>query len=62
MGMDWSKLVSARRMGREQANMQADPRSAFPKDRDRLVYSSAFRPMQDKPHAFPQSDSNYVRP
>ncbi|QYF94110.1 deoxyguanosinetriphosphate triphosphohydrolase [Massilia sp. PAMC28688] len=59
--MDWNKLVSSRRLGREQDAGRPDARSEFLKDWDRIVYSSAFRRMQDKTQVFPLSDSDYVR-
>ncbi len=61
MAMDWNKLVSARRLGRENDSGRSDARSEFLKDWDRIVYSSAFRRMQDKTQVFPLSDSDYVR-
>ena len=61
MAMDWNTLVSARRLGRENDSGRGDARSEFLKDWDRIVYSSAFRRMQDKTQVFPLSDSDYVR-
>lgn len=61
MAMDWNTLVSARRLGPGSDSGRSDARSEFLKDWDRIVYSSAFRRMQDKTQVFPLSDSDYVR-
>ena len=59
--MDWHKLLSTERLGRE-ANPAADVRSEFQRDFDRIVYSSAFRRLQDKTQVFPLAESDYVVP
>lgn len=61
MAMEWQKLLSTTRLGREADNASADTRTEYMKDWDRLVYSSAFRRLQDKTQVFPLSDSDYVR-
>jgi len=61
MAMDWQKLVSTKRLGREDENASTGTRTEYLKDWDRLVYSSAFRRLQDKTQVFPLSDSDYVR-
>ena len=56
--MDWTSLLSTRRLG-ESVGTPVDPaRSPFQKDMDRIVFSAAFRRLQDKTqvHSFPQSD------
>lgn len=58
--MEWSKLLSPTRLGRKDAK-QKDVRSEFQIDYDRIVYSSAFRRLQDKTQVFPLSESDYVR-
>jgi dGTPase len=57
--MEWSQLISSQRF-RAPAAPDAK-RSPFQRDFDRIVFSSAFRRLQDKTqvHAFPESD--YVR-
>jgi dGTPase len=59
--MDWRKLLSPQRFGHAEAEPGAAARSAFQKDWDRVVFSSAFRRLQDKTqvHSLPESD--YVR-
>lgn len=63
--MDWRKLLSTARPGEDdgsaQGHAEGPARTAFQKDWDRVVFSSAFRRLQDKTqvHAMPESD--YVR-
>jgi dGTPase len=59
--MDWRRLLSTQRFGHGEAEPGAPVRSAFQKDWDRVVFSSAFRRLQDKTqvHSLPESD--YVR-
>lgn len=60
-GDSWRKLMSAKRLGVEDSDEKADARSAFQRDFDRIVFSSAFRRLQDKTQVFPLADSDYVR-
>ena len=40
----------------------AEPqRSPFQRDSDRIIFSSAFRRLQDKTQVFPLADNDYVR-
>lgn len=56
--MDWQRLLSTHRYGQAEPDGQAAVRSAFQKDWDRVVFSSAFRRLQDKTqvHSLPESD------
>jgi dGTPase len=60
--MNWSQLLSADRLGRDMKPRVYDPaRSEFRRDGDRIVFSSAFRRLQDKTQVFPLADNDYVR-
>jgi dGTPase len=61
MSMEWERLVSTMRLGREDDGGDGGSRTGYMRDWDRLVYSSAFRRLQDKTQVFPLSDSDYVR-
>jgi dGTPase len=56
----WSELLSNRRLGSRDVD-QVDARSPFQRDFDRIVFSSAFRRLQDKTQVFPLPSSDYVR-
>jgi dGTPase len=60
--MNWKNLLSARRLGTpEEEPGTGGPRSEFQRDFDRIVFSSAFRRMQDKTQVFPLAKNDYVR-
>jgi dGTPase len=59
--MNWDKLLSKTRLGRESSPSAKDVRSEYLRDWDRIVYSSAFRRLQDKTQVFPLAESDYVR-
>lgn len=61
MTMDWNLLASTTRLGRGSTPGAADARSEYLRDWDRIVYSSAFRRLQDKTQVFPLAESDYVR-
>lgn len=58
--MEWKKLLSTRRLGRDEPYDTAG-RSAYQRDYDRIVFCSAFRRMQDKTQVFPLAHVDYVR-
>ena len=60
-GEKWCQLMAAKRLGAEDSGEQVDARSAFQRDFDRIVFSSAFRRLQDKTQVFPLAESDYVR-
>lgn len=59
--MDWYKLLSSKRFGQESIEPVSASRSPFHKDQDRIVFSSAFRRLQDKTQVHSMTDSDYVR-
>ncbi|PHQ70256.1 MAG: deoxyguanosinetriphosphate triphosphohydrolase [Sneathiella sp.] len=59
--MDWNKLLSTRRFGQDHNDPVMASRSPFHKDQDRIVFSSAFRRLQDKTQVHTLTESDYVR-
>ncbi|MBT2972237.1 MAG: deoxyguanosinetriphosphate triphosphohydrolase [gamma proteobacterium symbiont of Ctena orbiculata] len=61
MSMNWSQLLSHKRLGSRESSTDSTTRTDFQRDLDRIVFSSAFRRMQDKTQIFPLSKIDYVR-
>jgi len=59
--MKWKSLLSPKRLGATAAPEIAGPRTDFQRDFDRIIFSSAFRRMQDKTQVFPLAKNDYVR-
>jgi len=59
--MDWNRLLSRARPGLSHQQPDSEARTDFQRDFDRIVFSSAFRRLQDKTQVFPLSQSDYVR-
>ena len=63
--MQWLQLLSDRRLGKWEASAHPSDREGlrteFFKDWDRLVFSTAFRRLQDKTQVVPLADNDYVR-
>ena len=59
--MDWNRLLSRVRLGLSRQHPDNEARTDFQRDFDRIVFSSAFRRLQDKTQVFPLSQSDYVR-
>jgi dGTPase len=61
MTMNWEQLLSRKRLGSKDKPSAIMARTDFQRDFDRIVFSSAFRRMQDKTQIFPLSKVDYVR-
>lgn len=59
--MDWSKLLSGKRIGMEEYHDERKhERTDFQRDYDRLIFSSPFRRLQNKTQVFPLPGSIFV--
>jgi len=59
--MEWINLLSNKRLGVKKKSAETlDGRSEFQKDFDRIVFSPAFRRLQDKTQVFPLPESDFV--
>jgi dGTPase len=61
MSMNWPQLLSRKRLGSSDEPLDSTTRTDFQRDHDRIIFSSAFRRMQDKTQIFPLSKIDYVR-
>jgi len=61
MSMNWSQLLTRKRLGSKEQPSAITARTDYQRDFDRIVFSSAFRRMQDKTQIFPLSKIDYVR-
>ncbi len=59
--MDWNRLLSTKRVNQDMLEPISASRSPFHKDQDRIVFSSAFRRLQDKTQVHSLIESDYVR-
>jgi len=59
--MEWEKLISSKRLGKEDKQKPLEERrTEFQRDYDRLIFSGAFRRMQNKTQVFPLPGSIFV--
>lgn len=59
--MTWEKLLTPRRLGKEENEDLSINRTPFQRDYDRIVFSSAFRRLKDKTQVFSLPKSDYIR-
>ena len=59
--MNWQQLLSADRLGRTKPGYRESARSDFQRDSDRIIFSSAFRRLQDKTQVFPLAENDFAR-
>ncbi len=63
IGMDWERLLSLKRFGdtgKRLRKEQDETRLGFEVDYDRIIFSSAFRSLQDKTQVIPLSKTDFV--
>ncbi|MDR2776226.1 MAG: dNTP triphosphohydrolase [Tannerella sp.] len=58
--MEWSRLLSGKRLGVESYHERKHERTNFQRDYDRLIFSSPFRRLQNKTQVFPLPGSIFV--
>lgn len=56
--MNWDNIFTTQRIGQDKES--SGPRSGFQRDFDRLIFSSAFRRLQNKTQVFPLLGSTFV--
>ena len=59
--MNWPQLLCADRLGRSKPGSREPARSDFQRDSDRIIFSSAFRRLQDKTQVFPLAENDFAR-
>ena len=59
--MNWEQLLCTRRSRQSRGGGEADLRSPFEKDYQRIIISPSFRRLQDKTQVFPLDQSDFVR-
>jgi len=60
MAMDWEKLLTPKRFGKDVPADINDGRSNFHRDYDRIIFSSAFRRLQGKTQVHPSPKNDHI--
>src|SRR5580704_15293508 len=60
MAMEWSRLLSSKRLRDDKVRLPEDGRSQFQKDYDRVIFSRAFRRLQGKTQVHPIPGNDHV--
>lgn len=61
MSMNWQRLLTRQRLGKDFPEGRESGRTCFQRDFDRLVFSSSFRRLKDKTQVFSLVDNDYIR-
>lgn len=58
--MEWQQLFYSGRVGKTSSELTDDQRNPYQRDYDRIIFSSAFRRLQDKTQVFPLPGKHFV--
>ncbi len=58
--MEWEKLLSRKRLGKDTEQRQEEGRNQFQKDNHRIIYSGAFRRLGKKTQVHPMPNNDHV--
>ncbi len=58
--MDWTNLLSPRRLGEDKQKERTGTRTDFERDYDRVLFSSPFRRLRGKTQVFPMPENDHV--
>jgi dGTPase len=59
--VNWQQLLCSDQLGRSKPGRREAARSDFQRDSDRIIFSSAFRRLQDKTQVFPLAENDFAR-
>jgi dGTPase len=58
--MDWEQLLAVGRLGDNNQRKELHDRTAFERDFDRIIFSPAFRRLQNKTQVFPLPETDFI--